>query len=455
MSKNIVRIPKKQRALILQGGVALGAYEAGVLKTLLEKISEEDGDEHEKQGGIALFDIIAGTSAGAINAAILVSYFLNNDKSWSGAEKVLEDFWDYISTPTPLLARTYQTALGESARRYYSAKYFVYEGVQNVFSISALPEIDYRFHDYLPFFNYRPNVNPNIHFFYQNDRLFESLQSRYEGTERSYANSRIRTRFEDGEPRLLVIATNVHEGRSATFDSYSGDGIDMQHVKASSAFPLYFQYVEIDGHQFCDGGILSNTPLRELIQYHRDFWLDYLEKTSSIADIISSDRKVPDLEIYLINVWPTREENVQLDHDGVKDRRNDILYSDKTEYDQKIALLVSDYVDLVVRLQAIADEAIDLVQEPTKKNRLREKIKKVLNSNTRSEGRTPRQRRKFEDLITGRFDLVKVVTIERTDDPDNISDKWADFSSETIRQLIDDGERYKTKATVKTLYKPE
>jgi len=60
----ISAIPEKQRVLILQGGGALAAYEAGVFEALSEQISRENTDR-------PLFDIIAGTSGDAINAACL------------------------------------------------------------------------------------------------------------------------------------------------------------------------------------------------------------------------------------------------------------------------------------------------------------------------------------------------------------------------------------------------
>jgi NTE family protein len=63
-----------QRALVLQGSVALGAFEAGVFKALYNKLFRP---------GEQLFDIVPGTSAGAINAAILVSYVKEN-KTWEG-----------------------------------------------------------------------------------------------------------------------------------------------------------------------------------------------------------------------------------------------------------------------------------------------------------------------------------------------------------------------------------
>jgi len=79
--------PRPQRAL--QGGGALGAYEAGAFRALYEFLSKED---EEKQ----LFDIVAGTSIGAINAAILVSHVIENG-TWKGSVNSLLEFWDDIS----------------------------------------------------------------------------------------------------------------------------------------------------------------------------------------------------------------------------------------------------------------------------------------------------------------------------------------------------------------------
>src|SRR6478752_4091712 len=92
-------IPKVQRALVFQGGGALGAYQAGVFKALYEKIKRIQSDDNSEKAA-PLFDIIAGTSIGAINGAILVSHFLEN-KTWQGSPEKLESFWKYLSTPTP------------------------------------------------------------------------------------------------------------------------------------------------------------------------------------------------------------------------------------------------------------------------------------------------------------------------------------------------------------------
>lgn len=87
--------PKVQRALVLQGGGALGAYEAGVLNILSRNLRMEDKENGEENR--LLFDVIAGTSIGAMNGAILVSQYLET-KSWEKASEELEKFWtDQVS----------------------------------------------------------------------------------------------------------------------------------------------------------------------------------------------------------------------------------------------------------------------------------------------------------------------------------------------------------------------
>ena len=93
-------IPTVQRALVLQGGGAPGAYQAGAFKGLYEKLRKMVVNDND----VPLFDIIAGTSIGAINGAILVSYFVEN-KTWDGASENLRHFGKYLSTPTPKYSR--------------------------------------------------------------------------------------------------------------------------------------------------------------------------------------------------------------------------------------------------------------------------------------------------------------------------------------------------------------
>ena len=88
------KIPDSQRALVLQGGGSLGAYEAGAYQALYERITKRDREKGLRDR--PLLDIIAGTSIGAINAAIIVSYVVENN-TWEGSSERLNEFWEYLS----------------------------------------------------------------------------------------------------------------------------------------------------------------------------------------------------------------------------------------------------------------------------------------------------------------------------------------------------------------------
>src|SRR6185312_3319649 len=144
------------RALVFQGGGSLGAYEAGAYKAIKEDLS--DLFRTEGRGQEPLFHIVSGTSIGAINAALLVSYGKEN-KTWEGSGERLIEFWEYLSTKSTVDNMPHfkdywdfwhrldrRIASGESARRYYSTKEFIMKGVPNVF-VPQTPSLDNRFFD--------------------------------------------------------------------------------------------------------------------------------------------------------------------------------------------------------------------------------------------------------------------------------------------------------------------
>ena len=151
------QVPDFQRVLVLQGGGSLGAYEAGVYQALSEFVTERDKESGFK--GKPLLDIIAGTSIGAINSAILVSYVMENN-TWEGSSERLNEFWEYLSKESSLdripgftdwwdfLHSTINRniATGEAARRYYTTKEFSVIGVPTVFS-PLIPQLYTKFFD--------------------------------------------------------------------------------------------------------------------------------------------------------------------------------------------------------------------------------------------------------------------------------------------------------------------
>jgi len=178
--------------------------------------------------------------------------------------------------------------------------------------------------------------------------------------------------------------------------------------------------------RFWDGGLLSNTPLRELITSHQDYW-----KPKSVEPTTEIDNEdiIPDLEVYIIDVWPSVDGYpVPSDLDGVRNRKNDLTYQDVTPYDVKVATIVSDYYNLT-------KELLNLVRT----NKIPEQeIDKILDKDGRSTHRNG-EPRKYKSLLVDRFEMTKVIRIERSADENDIANKWCDFSLGTVSNLFDQG----------------
>jgi NTE family protein len=462
----------RQRALVFQGGGSLGAYEAGVFKALFERITKLD--EKNGEQGRPLFDIIAGTSIGAINAAILVSHVVDN-KTWNGSPERLYAFWDHLSTKSyadiipgfkdwwdywhninPVIAS------GEAARRYYSTKQFELTGVSNVF-LPFPPLADAKFMDIL-----------NTWFRYDKYPLKRSIEQ--------FAKFPIATDYEDNQrqPRLLLVSVDVQEGATVAFDSYPkvdgsrkseygeyrqlfedngkkegyehtiryDDGIKSDYVMASASVPVNYDYAileDVDSklvttvntptattnyydennnyfhknrRYFWDGGILSNTPLREVINAHQDYWVN----------VKGAKNSVPNLDVYIIDLHPSKQNYISLDHDGVQNRDQDITFHDRTAHDVKVSRIMADYINMVRELTKVArDHGV-----------ANEVIDKFLDKNAQSRHRTEKPR-KYRDLVEGQFSIEKIVRIDRKNDPNTISNKIFDFSYDTLDHLRQEG----------------
>lgn len=479
-------IPTKQRALVLQGGGALGAYEAAAIRVLCEHlIDNEDkrkksNSENKKDG--PLFDIIAGTSIGAMNAAVLVSNVVNRKKSWREAAKVLENFWRNkakdkekkdekkggLSSTGRFNEMWWQWEKGqnnlgastEAARKHYSVKDYLRYGAPNVF-YPHVPGFDFKFGD---------SVDP---WFIYDSYPLEATIKRYskdkDGVKKDDdVGLRISTSWQQREPRLLVISVDVVKGKTITFYSYhtekddsanplydGGDGITIHHIMASGTLPIFYKFREIPkegGSKFCDGGVLSNTPFRELLQAHRDYWKRVVGE---------EETKIPDLDVYIINTHPPKWEKVPKEHgdnrnsnknnkkdkdyddlDSVQDRINDIIFSDRnSRYDEMVAELATDHAELIHKLKEFAKNHIRINDENSS---FKSEFNELLNT---AEGKSRGYKgkyAKYEDLIKGRFRLTNVTRIEPIGESsykDSISKKGADFTSKTIRNLIEKGKK--------------
>lgn len=459
-------VPDTQRALVLQGGGALGAYEAGVIKAIYKKIREE-GKSAE-----SLFDVIAGTSAGALSAAVLVSNFLKSN-NWNDSVDRLIDFWNGLATTTfadliidmnPFVSYAWDylhainpnIASSEAARRFWSSFQFDFTpiGVPNAYL--PIMEMNYKF------------LNPysNYYWRYDYDRLRIYL--------RGFIDFPIKTNSDYGQPRLLVVSTDVQDYTSAvTFDSYQkqqdpmnsnklvsddqgrftrwyseygreedgdkhvifydhGIGLDQLIASALAKYALDHPFLEDrisrTKRQFWDGGYLSNTPLRELIQAHRDYWKNHP------ANLDKKIKKVPDLEIFIVDLHAVKQKTIPSDLDSIDDRAHDILFHNKTQYDEKIAEIIADYVSL-------AEELITLAKSKGVPEGVIDGLLDSLNPKKVKSKKRDGNPRTFRDLLQGRFKIIKLWHIERQDDPDTIFGKFTDFSASSISELIKAGEK--------------
>ena len=81
---------------------------------------------------------------------------------------------------------------------------------------------------------------------------------------------------------------------------------------------------------FWDGGLLANTPLRQTVLAHREYW--YRVK--------KLEENIPRLRYGIINLHPAKQDYLPSDYDGVVDRKNDIIFHDRTQFDENVAVLI-------------------------------------------------------------------------------------------------------------------
>jgi NTE family protein len=207
--------PALRLDLALQGGGAHGAFTWGVLDRLLE---EED---IEITG-------ISGTSAGAMNAAVLVDGYHEGGRAKAKAQ--LEAFWKEIS----MAAASLSPFLGQ---------------VPHPEKLAAMPGFDW-----LSAFNPFDMVTRFFSPYEYNPLNINPLRSVLECViERPHLDDRI---------KLFITATNVETGEPRVF---KGKEVTIDVLLASACLPFVYQAVEIDGVPYWDGGYMGNPAIWPLI----------------------------------------------------------------------------------------------------------------------------------------------------------------------------------------------
>jgi NTE family protein len=229
--------------LVLQGGGALGAYQAGVFEALA---AEQEAPQW-----------VAGISIGAINAALVAGN--------AAADRVrrLREFWELVTGP---VAPTFAfDAASRGLQNQQSAALAMLFGAPGFFTPRLPPA---------PF---QPPGSPGAISYYDTAPLRATLERLIDFH-----------RLNDGAVRLSVGAVNVRTGNFAYFDS-AHERLDVRHVMASGALPPGFPPVEIDGEFYWDGGLVSNTPL----QYVLDQPLQRGAQRLRVVPALAARRGVP------------------------------------------------------------------------------------------------------------------------------------------------------------------
>ncbi|MDQ6863623.1 MAG: patatin-like phospholipase family protein [Thermoproteota archaeon] len=380
-----------ETVLVLQGGGSLGAYECGVYKTLANH-------------GIK-FDILAGSSIGAINSSIICSA-QNADKD---AAQVLEGFWltlaennvppsllTYSLLPFASLSSTLLSA--DKMMAILSSIYSVTYGNPKAFTPRWFKpdSSDY----FLPYkWNYlydatllKNTLNEYIDFTYLNNVSDSEKKSQGNNTN-------------DLRSRLIITATDIQKGEPVIFDSYKMD-IDADSIVACAGYPFYgIQWSTKDGRYLWDGSLLTNTPMLEAIKASPEY-----NKKFYIVDVFPREQK--ELPTNMVEVWH---------------RARDIIFMDKTTTNIEMLKIRERYLSLLKKIYIIINADDAKIDEKSKA-----KFKEIESE--------------YNELVHGYGAVIEeVIRIGRIEKMHYLFED-GDFSAYRVKKLIREGEEDAMKA---------
>ena len=255
------RPPFEQIALLLQGGGALGSYQAGVYQALAEANLHPDW--------------VAGISIGSVNAALIAG-----NAPEKRVEK-LREFWEAVCT-SPLGIPYFKSL---DLRDDLTHRVVNQARALNILLFGA-PQF---FTPRLPSPLLWPSGRANTLSHYDVAPLKATLERLVDFD-----------RINDGAMRFSVGAVNVQTGNFVYFDSTT-HRIGPTHVMASGSLPPGFPATEIDGEYFWDGGIVSNTPLqwvldsrprRDTLAFQIDLWNGHGELPHDLTEIDVREKEI-------------------------------------------------------------------------------------------------------------------------------------------------------------------
>jgi NTE family protein len=372
---------KTETVLVLQGGGSLGAYECGVYKCLYKN-------------GIK-FDVLAGSSIGAINASIICSA----QNAGKDVPALLEDFWlslaEDISPPNPLLL-SFPFISSDKMMAIWSSMYSSFYGNHKAFLPKwFMPDSpDY----FLPYkWTYLYDITPlkkTLKQYVDFDKI-KKMNVNDNNSPKSNNTSNY------NHCRLIITSTDIQKGEPVIFDTAHMD-IDVDDVVACVGYPFYgIRWSEKNGRRLWDGSLLTNTPMLEVI------------------------RRSPQAnkKFYIVDVFPRQQKKLPSNMVEVWHRARDIIFMDKTDKNIEMLKVNERYIDLLRKMYQIinAENAGNL--DGNIKDRLKE-IEPEYNVLVRRIGRS----------------IKEVVRIGRRETLHYLLED-ADFSIYRVKKLIAEGEK--------------
>jgi NTE family protein len=384
---------KTENVFVLQGGGSLGAFACGVFKALVKKKIR--------------IDIVAGTSIGAINAAIIVG------SKGDHPEKELEEFWLEIAESSyKIIPDIYLIDYDNNSQRYIPKQISSASANAAIFGVPKM---------FIPRWWRLQHAGQNL-LLYNENGAHQQQQSPYFDDPRNWTYlydhsplAKTLDKYIDYKKlnlaltkeklskvlRLIITAVDVMTSKPLIFDNTKME-IKAKHILASSGYPIYgFPWVEVEkGVYGWDGSLLSNTPVREVLS--------------------ASPRN--DKNIFIVENYTRNIHRLPSSMAEVESRAKDILFCDKNMDNIKMSKLVTRQIQLIEQLYEVFDKFVDKSKLDSKEV---ERIKEEYNT-----------------LIKNYGAVIKSVTrIVRSELESPSILQNADFSLKTIKELIAQGEK--------------
>jgi len=393
----------------MQGGGSLGAFACGVYKALVKQNIR--------------IDIVAGTSIGAVNAAIIVGCKSGNP------ENDLENFWIEIAeSTTQIIPDTFTFDWNVQSKMYTPKKIPSASANAAVFGVPKMfvPRWQKELLSWWKKWWWPWNSNQS--------NLDETATANdlKKTSDQNYSDPRNWTYIYDHSPlgdtlnkyidfkklnlaatneelpsvlRLIITAVDVLTAKPLIFDNTQTE-IKTKHILASTGYPIYgFPWVEVEDNVYgWDGSLLSNTPIREVL---------YVSPRN-------------DKNIFIVENYPQKIDRLPANFAEVTNRYKDILFCDKDLNSIKMAKLLTRHIKLIENLYEILENHTDHSQVDSKK------IKNI--------------QKEYTSLIEKYGAEIKsVIRIVRSEMETPTILKNADYSPKTIKKLIEQGEKNTSK----------